>query len=123
MRDDQIERHLKTTETIVRSPLVHEFLIGLSSWSATRKASSYYRMGFEHFVTIAAPLTPRNALKLERYLFKRCTQGDRRSPLYQKYHHEKRDGPYRASLGGQSHTVKTPMLVYMVWRNKCKGAK
>jgi hypothetical protein len=118
VRKDRIDRYVKTIETIARSPQVDQFLIGLSRWDATRKGDSYYRIGFEHFVTIAAPLTPRDAIAVERELFRRCTAGDKRSPLYAKYHHEERSGCYHPSLGGQYKGDDIPMLVYMTCWNK-----
>ena len=110
MPKDRIERYLKTIETIARSPLVDQFLIGLSSWDAARKSDLYNRIGFEHFITIA--------VAVEKELFNRCTKGDKRSALYAKYHHKKRCGAYHPSLGGRHHNDNTPMIVYMTWWNK-----
>ncbi len=118
MKSNHKEKYLNTVKTIVNSKLLDQYLIGLTCWDATKKGDSYDKIGFEHFVTIASPLTAAEALELEEYLFKMCTKNGKNTLLYKKYHDQKRDGHYHPSLGGKTHPDDANMLVYMTWWNK-----
>jgi hypothetical protein len=117
MKEKDIKRYMRTIETVVRSPLLEQYLVGVTYLDAHKKAKSYYKIGFEHFITLASPLRPIYALQLEEEMFKRLTK-KKTSVLYRKYHHKKRDGIYHPSLGGKSHKDEPCMLVYMAWWNK-----
>lgn len=94
----------------------------LRSWNhigPKLRRSAYNKVGYDHLVVLAEGLKPNEALLIERGLFKAMTE-DRRRATYRKYHPKKRDGPYRASLGGKQTSDSPDWVVYLAW--KCCSA-
>ena len=94
-----MDRHaiLATIDAIARSPMVEQYLIGVTSDSVSRSAQ-YTRIGYDHYVVLSLKLSAPRALELERYLFDSATSS-KRSSLYRKYHHDKREGRHHSTLG------------------------
>lgn len=112
-----VGRLLATINTLVASPHVDQYLVGVTRDSRW-KAGSYFRIEFEHYVSVAFCLRPRDALELERTLFTQLTS-DKRSVSYRKYHHEKRDKRYYPSLGGKVLASAPDRYdVYVTWWNR-----
>ena len=91
---------LAVIESIIESPLVDQYVIGITKDSIARR-QAYKREGFDFYVTIDFSLSADKALKSEEELFKACIQ-NKQSILYKKYHHKKRDGTYYPSKGGSA---------------------
>ena len=100
-----------TLETIVNSPKVSQYLVGLTKNSKDRR-SSYGREGFDGYAVIDFSLTAEQALALEKELFLFCTS-NKSSQLYKKYHKNKRDKSYHPSLG--STDPESEYHVYLAW--------
>jgi hypothetical protein len=92
----QIERYLEQVKAIAASQLVDQYLVGITANEHARRLA-YAREGFEYFFILETRLSREEALALEQALF--CTLAAD-PELRAKYHHKKRDEPYRASTGG-----------------------
>ena len=101
----------------IASRSVRLYYIGLTHWGLARfhgRKNKVYD-DIEFVAGLLGPaksgLGPAEAVSLENFLQDKCKLGDRRSLAYLKYAPEKRDLPYRASLG------TSPMLlpIYSVY--------
>ena len=50
INEQDIKRYMRTIETVVRSPLLEQYLVGVTYLDPNKKAKSYYKIDFEHFI-------------------------------------------------------------------------
>ena len=106
------EQIVETIDCIVSSEKVEQYLIGITYDSAQRRCS-YFGVGFKHYVVLNMGLSSEEALEWEEFCFNRLTKDDEKNPVwYDKYHHEKRNLPYKRSLGGKE---KEQYDLYIAW--------
>lgn len=107
---------LPTIDVILTSPGVHEYVIGLTAKPGNRRRAyrDAVKLGYNHFVMLAAELTHTAAGKLEKQL-QTAVWSDPRSRAWRKYHPEKRGKGHRNSSGGIKHPGSC-YVVYMAWR-------
>jgi hypothetical protein len=79
------------------------YYIGLTHWGHQRFYGTEYRPVFVAGMLGPTPakerLGPAEAASLEKFLQDKCKLGSKGGTAYRKYHPEKRDLPYRPSLG------------------------
>lgn len=110
------EENMKNEEAIkaiIKSPVVDQYLIGITSDSKKRK-NSYKKEGFDCFAIIDTGLTKKDAISEEKRLFEMLTE-NKNEITYKKYHHEKREGNYQPSTGGKDDHENYD--IYISWWN------
>jgi hypothetical protein len=93
----KVHRYFEQIKAIVASPLVGQYLVGITT-NVQNRRSAYERVGFLYFFVLEVGLNRSAAISLERGLFDALTSDP---DLSSKYHAEKRGGSYRASTGGK----------------------
>lgn len=96
-------RYVGQITVLISSPLVDQYLVGITSNVESRRAS-YKSIGFPFFFILDVGLEKASAISLEKELFNLLVC-DKASATYNKYHHEKRDGKYHPSTGGKNSDV------------------
>ena len=91
-----VDRYLSQIKAIAASGLVDQYLVGITADEQTRRLD-YIREEFDYFFILDTKLSLEDALALESSLFHALVGNEM---FRVKYHHEKRDKPYRASSGG-----------------------
>lgn len=107
-----------TVETIARSPLVKEYMIGYTSRQGLKRRSEYIRQhGYEHLVILADRLTQSDALELERALHDYLKEPEvRTTSSWKKYEKSRREGIHYESAGPRLQRADAPShSVYMAW--------
>lgn len=92
------DEHIPQIKALIASPLIKQYLIGITSKSTVRR-KSYLSVGFPFYYVLETGLSKEEALAIEKELFNKLIT-DR--VTYKKYHVEKRNKPYRPSTGGKS---------------------
>ncbi len=95
----KIERHINQIMAFISSPLVDQYLVGITCNVESRR-NSYKSIGFPFLFVLEVGLNKADAVSLERDIFN-LSVSTKSSATYIKYHHEKRDGKYHASIGGK----------------------
>lgn len=94
------EWYLKQIEIVISSPLVDQYLVGITS-NAENRRRSYIAEKFSIFIMLDVNLKMNDALEIEKNLFDILVKGKKTSLFYKKYHKAKRDGHYHRSTGGR----------------------
>lgn len=115
-KDDPRLKYLEAIETIIQSPTIERYLVGITK-DFQKRRRDYWKSGFDSLVILEQKLDSIKALALEEWLFKACTE-DKMSALYSRYHPEKRDSSYKKSLGGSKEEVE--YVLYLAWRTDKK---
>lgn len=103
-------------ETIIRSPLISRYNVGITLNSQARRRG-YLGVGFDHYVVLDFGLSCARALARERELFELLT-GNTKGVSYRKYRETVRDASYRASTGGIGMQHDRKYDIYLAWWNK-----
>ncbi len=108
---------IETISTIVKSPMLEKYNIGLTMNSNKRRGQyKNFDPTWPHFVILKSGLSAKMALKMERDLFNLATK-NKRTALYKKYRADRRDSPYKPGLGGLSVENENKYDVYIAWGN------
>lgn len=108
---------LETVKTIVLSPLVEKYNIGITV-DSKRRRSQYksWTPTWPHYAVLEMGLGGQDALNLEKALQELKSQ-DMRSVLYTKYRGDTRDKPHTASQGGLAADNSRLYDLYICWGN------
>ena len=113
---DNLDTYFATVRSIAKSSLVDQYVIGFTGAQLARRRTAYVKEGFHYAVIIEDQMTRDDALWLEEHMFKRLVSVKKTDVCYRKYHHEKRDEPYRRSSGGSEKMPDAlTHSVYMAW--------
>jgi hypothetical protein len=93
------EWYLKQIGIVIFSPLVDQYLVGITS-NAENRRRSYIAEQFSSFIILDINLKMNDALEIEKNLFN-ILVNDKASLFYKKYHKDKRDDHYHRSTGGR----------------------
>lgn len=107
------DKLLAIIKTIIKSPDIREYKIGITK-NSRRRRGEYFTVGYDHYVIIETRLSPSSALQLEEDLFNRLTT-NHRFMSYRKYRKKHRDGFNRRSLGGSHHDGSDKYDIYVAW--------
>ena len=108
-----LDRIESVVRTIVHSPLIAEYKIGITKNPLSRRRQ-YRSVGFDGYVILDTRLTSEEALAAEEELFHRLT-GDKRRMLFQKFRHTARSKPHVRSLGGARPSSQVKYDLYLAW--------
>lgn len=109
---------LATLETIIRSPMLETYNIGITVNSKRRKSQyKNFTPTWPHFVVLESGLSDIKALKLEKELFDYLTS-DKKSIFYKKYRADSRDNEHVNSRGGLKQGNDRLYDIYIAWANK-----
>ena len=115
LEDGRNAHLLETVRAICTSPLVHEYVIGLTA-QPTQRAKAYREavlLLYPHFVVLKSGLMRDDAKLLEADLQHAILT----VPICQrKYHPDRVGASYRGSVGGSSRYDGPDYSVYMSWK-------
>lgn len=109
---------LETVKTIVLSPLVEGYNIGITV-DSKRRRSQYksWQPTWPHYVVLEMGLSDSAALNLEKTLQDLIKQ-EKRTVLYKKYRSDTRDKPHTPSKGGLLTNNGRLYDLYICWGNR-----
>lgn len=108
---------LTTIETIVRSPLLDGYNVGITVDSKRRKAQyKNWDPTWPHFLIIQKGLSAGAALSIEREL-QDLIKKNKKLALYRKYRSDTRRKPHTPSLGGLAQDNDRSYDLYICWCN------
>jgi len=109
---------VRTIETIVRSPLVKSYNIGITV-DSRRRRSQYknFDPSWPHFLIIETGLDASRALNAEREI-QEMLKANKRSILFQKYRGDTREKKHSPSLGGIKQENSRSYDLYICWGNQ-----
>lgn len=109
---------LETVKTIVLSPLVERYNVGITV-NSKRRRSQYKscRPTWPHYVVLEMNLSDSDAINLERSL-QELIKSNKRTVLYKKYRSDTRDKPHSPSRGGLSKNNGRQYDLYICWGNR-----
>lgn len=109
------ENILLAIDTLVRSPVVDYYLIGITRNVKVRRASYNSKaIGCKLFYILETDLDADSAIEMEERLFTEVTSNKQRL-LYKKYNNLKRDSSHRVSFGGRKGEDSNYSVYIAVW--------
>jgi hypothetical protein len=112
----KIEKAQELIASIVASPLVAGYNIGITSNVKSRRIS-YRSVGFEHFAIIEFNLSATQALKFEKSLYE-ILLANKKLAIFRKYRSNAKETAHKPSLGGKKIDEDLKYEVYIAWWTK-----
>lgn len=106
-----------TIETVVRSPLLESYNIGITIDSKRRRAQyKNFTPTWPHYLILESGLLAHKALEMEREI-QESVKSNKRSVLFKKYRGDTRHKPHTPSLGGLARDNEKLYDLYISWGN------